>query len=86
MPPYQSGKSKEIRQLILRPEYPPTHLKSKVSDVTSTSDVTIVTDGTWKAGDLVDWWTADCYWFGKLTKLLGNGKAEVIVLFKFHAC
>nr|XP_009775788.1 PREDICTED: uncharacterized protein LOC104225642 [Nicotiana sylvestris] len=77
VPPYQSGKSKEIRQLILRPEYPPTHLKSKVSDVTSTSDVTIVTDGTWKAGDLVDWWTADCYWFGKLTKLLGNGKAEI---------
>ncbi|OIS98867.1 PREDICTED: uncharacterized protein LOC109232348 [Nicotiana attenuata] len=77
VPPYQSGKSKEIRQLILRPEYPPTHLKSQVSDVSSTSDVTIVTDGTWKAGDLVDWWTADCYWSGKLTKLLGNGKAEI---------
>lgn len=71
---------------MLRPEYPPVHLKNKLSDVSSNSNVTIVVDGTCKAGGLVDWWYENCYWSGKVTKLLGNGKAKVIVLFKFHTC
>ncbi|XP_055813653.1 uncharacterized protein LOC129883100 isoform X2 [Solanum dulcamara] len=64
-------------QLMLRPEYPPVHLKNKLSDVNSNSNVTIVVDGTWKAGNLVDWWYENCYWSGKVTKLLGNGKAKI---------
>lgn len=73
-------------QLMLRPEYPPVHLKNKVSDVSSNSDATLVSDGTWREGDLVDWLCDDCYWSGQVTKLLDNGKAKVIILFMFHTC
>uniref|UniRef100_M1A321 Agenet domain-containing protein n=1 Tax=Solanum tuberosum TaxID=4113 RepID=M1A321_SOLTU len=62
------------------PEYPPVHLKNKVSDVSSNSDVTVVVDGTWREGDLVDWLYDDCYWSGQVTKLLDNGKAKIELL------
>ncbi|KAK4732511.1 hypothetical protein R3W88_025499 [Solanum pinnatisectum] len=67
-------------QLMLRPEYPPVHLKNKVSDVSSNSDVTVVVGGTWREGDLVDWLYDDCYWSGQVTKSLDNGKAKIELL------
>ncbi|KAH0634222.1 hypothetical protein KY284_037008 [Solanum tuberosum] len=70
----------QMGQLMLRPEYPPVHLKNKVSDVSSNSDVTVVVDGTWREGDLVDWLYDDCYWSGQVTKLLDNGKAKIELL------
>ncbi|XP_019259228.1 PREDICTED: uncharacterized protein LOC109237385 isoform X1 [Nicotiana attenuata] len=77
MPPYNIGKSKEKKQLMLRPQYPPIKLKNEVSGVSSISDAMIVVDGNWQVGDLVDWWANGCYWSGQLTKLLGNSKAEM---------
>lgn len=81
MPPYNVGKSKDKKQLMLRPQYPPVKLKNEVSGVSSISDAMIVVDGNWQAGDLVDWWANGCYWSGQLTKLLGNSKAEVNLLY-----
>ncbi|KAJ8531486.1 hypothetical protein K7X08_026920 [Anisodus acutangulus] len=76
-PPYNVGKSKEKRQLMLRPQYPSVKLKNEVSDVSSISEATVFADGNWQAGDLVDWWANGCYWSGHLTKLFGNGEAEL---------
>lgn len=82
--PYNVGKSKEKKQLMLRPQYPLVKLKNEVSDVSSISLATVVADGNWQAGDLVDWRANGCYWSGHLTKLLGNSKAEVIISFIFR--
>lgn len=84
MPPYNIGKLKDKKQLMLRPQYPPVKLKNEVSGVSSISDAMIVVDGNWKAGDMVDWWANGCYWSGQLIKLLGNSKAEVINFVIFH--
>lgn len=46
-------------------------------DINSIQEVIVVITGNWSVGDPVDWLTDDCYWSGKLTKLLGDGKAEV---------
>ncbi|KAL3372502.1 hypothetical protein AABB24_004841, partial [Solanum stoloniferum] len=79
-PPYNVGKLKEKTQLMLRPQYPLFKLKNEVSDVSSISEATVVVDGNWQAGDLVDWWANGCYWSGHLTKLLGNNEAERYIL------
>lgn len=76
-PPYNVGKSKEKKQLMLRPQYPLVKLKNEISDVSSISEATVVVDGNWQAGDSVDWWANGCYWSGQLTKLLGNSEAEL---------
>ncbi|KAL9410799.1 hypothetical protein AB3S75_044554 [Citrus x aurantiifolia] len=31
-------------------------------------------------GDLVDWWTDNCYWTGRLTEIVGDGKARIELL------
>ncbi|XP_015070702.1 uncharacterized protein LOC107015055 isoform X1 [Solanum pennellii] len=76
-PPYNVGKLKEKTQLMLRPQYPLVKVKNEVSNVSSISEATVVVDGNWQAGDLVDWWANGCYWSGHLTKLLGNNEAEL---------
>lgn len=76
-PPYNVGKVKEKTQLMLRPQYPLVKVKTEVSNFSSTSETTVVVDGNWQAGDLVDWWANGCYWSGHLTKLLGNNEAEL---------
>lgn len=80
-PPYNVGKSKEKMQLMLRPQYPSVKLKIEISDISSVSEATVVSDGNWQAGDLVDWWANGCYWSGRLIKLLGSNEAEVILFF-----
>ncbi|PHT49534.1 hypothetical protein CQW23_09281 [Capsicum baccatum] len=76
-PPYSVGKSKEKMQLMLRPQYPSVKLKIEISDISSVSEATVVSDGNWQAGDLVDWWANGCYWSGRLIKLLGSNEAEL---------
>ncbi|KAF3644072.1 putative cellulose synthase-like protein G2-like [Capsicum annuum] len=76
-PPYNVGKSKEKMQLMLRPQYPSVKLKIEISDISSVSEATVVSDGNWQAGDLVDWWANGCYWSGRLIKLLGSNEAEL---------
>lgn len=62
---------------MVRPQYPTIYYESQMPDINSIQEVIVVITGSWSVGDLVDWWTDDCYWSGKLTKLLGDGKAEV---------
>ncbi|KAL0457065.1 UNVERIFIED_CONTAM: hypothetical protein Slati_1045700 [Sesamum latifolium] len=78
VPPLHVGKAKEKhRELMLRPCYPPIHNKNQMPQVSEISEVAVIVDDSWKVGDLVDWWTTDCYWSGRITKLLGDDKAEI---------
>ncbi|KAL0414387.1 UNVERIFIED_CONTAM: hypothetical protein Sradi_1640400 [Sesamum radiatum] len=77
VPPLHVGKGKEKhRELMLRPCYPPIYNKNQMPQVSEVSEVAVIVDDSWKVGDLVDWWTTDCYWSGRITKLLGDDKAE----------
>lgn len=85
-----SGKKKKRvgMQLIMRPQYPYRYNEIQIPVVgmimEATADriteVTVSVDDTWKVGDLVDWWSDDCYWSGSLTQLLGKGKATITLL------
>ncbi|XP_073138074.1 uncharacterized protein [Henckelia pumila] len=75
MAPYHVGKTREKKELMLRPPYPPIYRKSQMPLVGEISEVTVIVDDTWKVGDLVDWWKDDCYWSGSITGLFGNCKA-----------
>ncbi|XP_020553149.1 uncharacterized protein LOC105171662 isoform X2 [Sesamum indicum] len=78
VPPHHVGKGKEKhRELMLRPCYPPIYNKKQMPQVSEISEVAVIVDDSWKVGDLVDWWTTDCYWSGRITKLLGDDKAEI---------
>lgn len=68
------------RLLMVRPQYPTIYHESQMPDINSIQEVIVVITGGWSVGDLVDWLTDDCYWSGKLTKLLGDGKAEMDLL------
>lgn len=76
---HRVGKSKGTqRQLMLRPCYPPICNESEISNVNLVPEVKVIVRGIWKVGDLVDWWSSDCYWSGKLTEILDNDNAMVI--------
>ncbi|KAK4405833.1 hypothetical protein Sango_0589800 [Sesamum angolense] len=78
VPQNHVGKAKEKhRELMLRPCYPPIYNQKQVPQVSEISEVAVIVDDSWKVGDLVDWWTTDCYWSGRITKLLADDKAEI---------
>ncbi|XP_059650903.1 uncharacterized protein LOC132297474 [Cornus florida] len=81
-PPTNVRKSKGInRQLMVRPQYPPIiYRESEIPNVKTDSEVAVVIDGAWKVGDLIDWWTSDSYWCGRVTKILGNDKVKIYLL------
>lgn len=70
-------KGEQKRQLMVRPRYPHMCREGEVPLHNSVSEVIVVINGSWNVGDLVDWWTDDCYWSGKITRVLGDEKAEV---------
>ncbi|XP_019181298.1 PREDICTED: uncharacterized protein LOC109176288 isoform X1 [Ipomoea nil] len=75
---HRVGKSKGTqRQLMLRPCYPPICNESEISNVNLVPEVRVIVRGIWQVGDLVDWWTSDCFWSGKLTEILDNDKAMI---------
>ncbi|KAL0376733.1 UNVERIFIED_CONTAM: hypothetical protein Scaly_0790900 [Sesamum calycinum] len=78
VPQNHVGKAKEKhRELMLRPCYPPIYNQKQMPQVSEISEVAVIVDDYWKVGDLVDWWTTDCYWSGRITKLLADDKAEI---------
>lgn len=80
VPQYHGGKSKEIkRQLMVRPSYPPMFYESQMPDISVISEVTVIVDGVWKVGDLVDWWTDGCYWSATVTQILGKDKVQIVL-------
>lgn len=64
---------------MVRPCFPTFYVESEKPDTSTTSGEIIIVDNAWKVGDLVDWWTDGCYWSGRVTKILENGKVKVIL-------
>ncbi|XP_073287298.1 uncharacterized protein [Primulina huaijiensis] len=77
MNPYRVGRTRERIELMLRPPYPPFYSKSQMPLVSEISEVTVIVDEEWKVGDLVDWWTTDCYWSGRIQGFSGDCKASL---------
>ncbi|KAF8388197.1 hypothetical protein HHK36_026863 [Tetracentron sinense] len=71
-------RSREAKlQLMVRPCFPPIYCKNQMPDISTISEVIAIVDNAWKVGDLVDWWTDNCYWSGRVTHLLGNDKVKI---------
>ncbi|XP_073056742.1 uncharacterized protein [Primulina eburnea] len=80
MTPSQAESTRERKiELMLRPPYPPIYRKSQMPPVSEISEVTVIVDDAWKVGHLVDWWTTNCYWSGRIVRLFGNCKAMVML-------
>lgn len=77
---YQKPERKCKPELILRPQYPPIYKESEVPDASTISEVTVVRNDAWKIGDEVDWFTDDCYWSGRVTKILTKEKVQIDLL------
>ncbi|GFY97779.1 agenet domain-containing protein [Actinidia rufa] len=77
IPPSSSRSKEKKRELMLRPQYPPICHKSQLPPGNTISEVTVVNNGVWKVGDLVDWLTDGCYWSGRVIKILGNDKVQI---------
>ncbi|XP_057751358.1 uncharacterized protein LOC130969588 isoform X3 [Arachis stenosperma] len=81
---YQKGptsisKSKRSNmELMVRPSFPTIYRESEKPDISAISGVIIIVDNTWKVGDLVDWWKDDCYWSGRVTKILRNDQIDLL--------
>ncbi|KAH9682188.1 Agenet domain-containing protein [Citrus sinensis] len=79
--PVGGSRSKEMkRQIMVRPSFPPIFCESQMPDVNNITEVVVIVNDVWKVGDLVDWWTDNCYWTGRLTEILGDGKARIELL------
>ena len=66
--------------LMVRPRFPTVYRENEKLDVNAISEVIVIINDTWKVGDLVDWFTDGCYWCGKVTRVFGNGKAQIDLL------
>lgn len=78
----QSSK-KEKKELMLRPRFPPIYHESELPDMDTILEIAVVVDGGWSVGDMVDWLEEGCYWFGTITKILGNDTVEVSFFSRF---
>ncbi|KAI3700359.1 hypothetical protein L2E82_44985 [Cichorium intybus] len=65
------------RQLMVRPQYPKMYHKNEMPAVNSISEVCVVIDGSWKFGDLVDWYKDDCFWSSRIVKILSDDKIKI---------
>ncbi|MFS8035189.1 putative Agenet-like domain-containing protein [Helianthus anomalus] len=78
--PRGGKKSKQVkRHLMVRPQYPVVCKKSEMPPLDSISQVCVVFGGTWKVGDLVDWFADGCYWSVTVVKVLSNDKVQVVL-------
>ncbi|KAL4590374.1 hypothetical protein LXL04_003303 [Taraxacum kok-saghyz] len=76
--PDYGRESKQIKkQLMVRPPYPPMYHKSEMPPVNLITEVCVVFNGEWKVGDLVDWRKTDCYWSGKVSKILTDDEVQI---------
>ncbi|XP_076927700.1 uncharacterized protein LOC143591356 [Bidens hawaiensis] len=73
-PPY-GRKSKYL--LMVRPPYPATYRKDNMPPANSLTDTCVVINGPWKVGNLVDWFSDDCYWTSTIIKVLSDDKVQI---------
>lgn len=83
MPPAIKMSKDKKRQLMVRPQYPPICHESQLPCAEAISEETVVINGAWKVGDLVDWWNADAQWSGRVAQILSNDRVQVIL---FQIC
>ncbi|XP_071700977.1 uncharacterized protein [Rutidosis leptorrhynchoides] len=80
VPPY-GRKSRNIKnQLMLRPHYLHIYKKDEMPDANSISEVCVVIDGTFKAGDKVDWNFDSVYRSARVTEVLSDDKVKIELL------
>ncbi|KAI3814399.1 hypothetical protein L1987_19154 [Smallanthus sonchifolius] len=74
VPPF-GRKPKHIKkQLMVRPQYLVLYHKNEMPPVISQ---TCVIYGTWKVGNLVDWFKDDCFWSARIVKELSDDKVQI---------
>ncbi|XVE81778.1 hypothetical protein DITRI_Ditri15bG0093300 [Diplodiscus trichospermus] len=76
---YQKGsKAKNARlTLMVRPQFPSLYRESQMPDVNTILEEVVIVNDVWKVGDLVDWWTDNCFWSGRITEKLGDEKFKI---------
>ncbi|XP_021290938.1 uncharacterized protein LOC110421629 isoform X2 [Herrania umbratica] len=76
---YQKGSTSKYgkQTLMVRPSYPSVYRESQMPDVNTISEVVVIVNDVWKVGDLVDWWTDNCFWSGRITEKLGEEKVKI---------
>ncbi|XVF39888.1 hypothetical protein PTKIN_Ptkin01aG0069200 [Pterospermum kingtungense] len=77
---YQKGNNRSKcaeRKLMVRPCFPSVYRESQMPDGNTLSEVVVVVNDVWKVGDLVDWWTDNCFWSGRITEKLGDEKFKI---------
>ncbi|GAB2220123.1 hypothetical protein Drorol1_Dr00007766 [Drosera rotundifolia] len=76
-PPKKSDEVAEEKELMVRPHYPRTYSERGCPDLEKISEAIVVTDHTWKVGDLADWWTDGCFWSGRVTEIINEDLVKV---------
>ncbi|CAN8302204.1 unnamed protein product [Cochlearia groenlandica] len=64
---YQRFKGGKEKHRMIRPPYPPVCHESEFQG--NTEEPLLVIHGSWKVGDLVDWYQDDCYWSGTIMEM-----------------
>ncbi|KAK8629756.1 hypothetical protein V6N13_078585 [Hibiscus sabdariffa] len=78
---YQCGKSKDKkRTLMVRPCFPSVYREHQMPNVNIISETIVLVNDFWKVGDLVDWWTDNCFWTGRITEKLDDENVKVELL------
>lgn len=67
---------------MVRPCFPTIYRESQIPDMNAISEVVVIVAEVWKVGDLVDWFH-ETYWSGKIVKVLGDEKVQVLPIFLF---
>ncbi|XVF28665.1 hypothetical protein REPUB_Repub15cG0049700 [Reevesia pubescens] len=62
---------------MVRPCFPSVYRDSQMPNVSTISEVVVIVNDVWKVGDLVDWWTDNCFWSGRITEKLGVEKVKI---------
>ncbi|KAK0608893.1 hypothetical protein LWI29_037619 [Acer saccharum] len=76
--PSAGSRSRAMKsKLMIRPSFPPVYRESQMPDVNSIPEVAVIVNIVWKVGDLVDWWSDNCYWSARITEILGEGKFRI---------
>ncbi|XP_057959326.1 uncharacterized protein LOC131151881 [Malania oleifera] len=77
-PQIPKAKGRDIKmQLMVRPSFPKIYRESQLPDINAISEVVVIVNDAWKVGDLVDWWTDGCFWCGRISQILDDGKVQV---------
>lgn len=77
-PKYRKRKACQNRELMLRPSFPQWCWDNCIPEYGQKMDNLAVVSSPWKVGDLIDWWYNGCFWTGKITELLGDGKVKIV--------